>query len=167
MGKLASNIMADLMDDLVGWRGPMTMRFFTPTEKFWQMLEPWRDEPVIEFGSGRGDIVLEGLERGFRISGCDLSRPSPRTAGKVHNFNALRFPLAPNMSVLICRPDHSGWCEPAMVRALEQGCEVAYVGLPENIERDMGDLYARRGAPVMGVGEEGECCWLFSPADLS
>lgn len=161
---MKTSLLAGLMDLNLGRILETPLRFFTPTHGFWEKMEAYRDQVIVEFGAGRGDTLAEAKEKGFRWTGCDLADNSIETTMRgVHTISALRFPLAAGMVAIACRPDHSGWCGPALERALEQGCVAIYVGLEKNAERDLGDLYDHHDELIPDMGDEGEHMWVWTP----
>lgn len=158
-----NSILADLYDRAVGVIPPTPLRFFTPNAKFWAALENYRTDVIVEFGTGRGDTLREARARGFRAAGCDVSASIESIMDGIHQMSALRFPLAPGMVAIACRPDHSGWVQAALERALSHECVAIYVGKPENVERDLDDDFAELGWLIEDVGEEGELMLLFRP----
>lgn len=160
---------AELFDRIVGGLPPTAMRFFTPLSKFWSSIAKVSGESVIvEFGSGKGDIVSEGRELGLKISGCDLNAGHAEMVKGVHRMNAVRFPLQTGIVAIACRPDHSGWVEMALTRALDEGCIAIYVGLNKNVERDLFYLLKskHRRDVINNVGKENERMWVFYPYQI-
>lgn len=155
-----NELLAELYDRMEGQ--PSTdLRFFTPNEHFWSLMEEFKDKLIVEFGCGKADTLQEAKERGFRWAGCDLRR-TPELIDGVYMLNALRMPLSKDMMCIACRPDHSGWVEPALRRALEFGCTVIYVSKETNMDRDIGglldnEIFFRH----MKVGKEDEGMVIF------
>lgn len=162
---MKSNALQELMGTLLGALPPTPYRFFKPRKGFWKLMDKHRGTVVVEMGAGRGDTTEEAKAHGFRWVGCDLATNDVETLMKgVQTISALDFPLVAGMTVIACRPDHSGWCEPSLQRALDTGCVAIYVGLEKNAERDLGDLYHQVADFHTGVGEEGECMWVWPSA---
>jgi hypothetical protein len=66
--------------------------------------------------------------------------------------------------VIIARPCHGAWIHNALLKALESGCTVYYLGLSRNEENDLGELYdlgymSRISDSV--IGEEGEKAYVI------
>ncbi|MDH1555920.1 hypothetical protein N5E86_15815 [Stutzerimonas stutzeri] len=139
-----------------------TLRFFTPTDEFWSVMSRFKNTPIFEFGAGTGETVEEARALGFRWSGCD-HRTGPETMLRgVHQLNALRVPLTEGMTAIACRPDHSGWVERALRRALNHNANAIYVSKGRNAARDIGDLLLDRPFEMIeSVGAEGEAMWIF------
>lgn len=154
---------ARLTDANLGRMPATPLQFFKPRPSFWRtMRRIAQDKLVVEFGAGRGIIGHEARERHDMGWACiDLSRTNVENS--VHSFNALRFPLEKRMIAIACRPDHSGWVEPALTRALLMGCTAIYVGLDRNAQRDLGELYELVADFHSNIGQENENIWIFNP----
>lgn len=132
-------------------------RFFTPTPVFWDAIKPYQDTMFLDAGCGSGDLVNELIDNGFKAIGCDINmRDGVNDYGRtIQLVNATSFPLTKGMTVLTCRPDHSGWCEPLLERAVKFNCTFIYIGLERNLDLDLSsdvnyEIIAR------DVGEDGE-----------
>lgn len=142
--------------------GSCGVRFFTPTGVFWELLADYPESKFIELGAGRGDTTAEAKERGLTWSGFDLHVDSANLANGVMPCNALSIPVLAGTVYIIPRPDHSGWCQPTIERIIELGGTVMYVGLERNVSNDIWNLLDEPHTLVVGVGEEGECAWVFN-----
>lgn len=132
-------------------------QFFKPNELFWEQLSSFKDTTILEAGCGIGATLEEAIERNFRITGCDLNmRDGVNTYGRlIHIMDAMRFPIVEGMTVLVCRPDHSGWCEELLERCIDIGCTFIYVGLPSNFHQDFQDQY-EHDIIATDIGKDGE-----------
>lgn len=143
---------------------PPTLRFFKPTEKFWKFMDSFRSKVIIEAGAGAGYTTEEGNSRGFNWIGIDPRVDEVNAAKRVWRGNALTHTYTEDNVLVIPRPDHSGWAEQAMRKALEDGCPAVYVGLPENLERDLLELATQVHYVLLhDMGEDGEVAVLFYP----
>lgn len=140
-------------------------RFFTPTESFWEQMNKYKDTLVLDAGCGNGDLVLELQEKEFKAVGCDINmRDGVEGYGRVIQLiDADRFPLTKGMTVLACRPDHSGWAEDLLERCIESECTFIYVGLERNFDLDFSED-CKYEIIAKDVGEDGEMMLLFNEA---
>lgn len=155
------------LEELLADIPPTTLRFFTPTDQFWEFMNSFRSKVIIEAGAGAGYTTEEAKERGFDWMGIDPRVDHVTAARGVYRGNATRHTHTPGENVLVVpRPDHSGWAEQAMRKALEEGCPAIYVGLPENLEKDILDLATEMHYNLIpDMGEDGEVAVVFYPAD--
>lgn len=158
----------ELVEGRIGGLGPVEVRFFTPTPAFYSAMEPFRDNIINEAGCGRGDTLVELREAGFKAAGCDLRVDAVGSIQRgIQRMCATRFPYCDRIVLLICRPDHSGWAEEAILKALAAGSTAIYVGLASNIERDFDpDVITQAVKQIDGVGQEGESMWIFDPSSF-
>lgn len=141
-----------------------TIRFFTPTEIFWNTItenfEP--NAGIIEVGAGAGDTTQEAAERKLKWLGIDLRADESNMSKGVLQANAVTFDYGFAKLVIACRPDHSGWVEEALEKALLADCDIMYVGLEENADHDIQELMELFEYTVIdNAGEEGEKIWWF------
>lgn len=137
------------------------LRFFTPTQQFWEAMEQWRGQGFIECGAGSGETTREAVANGFKFMAVDICKRDGQDNVTIIDATMMSFSDA--AWPIICRPDHSGWCEDVMDRALEAGAGCIYVGLRRNVENDLGDHFGEHDAFFADVGEEDECLWYFAP----
>jgi len=137
------------------------IRFFTARNKFFSIVDSWKELPFVECGCGSGDTVRELSARRFSVLGIDIANREGQSSN-ILIADASTFAFSRNMVCLICRPDHSGWCQDTMHKALKEGAIVLYVGLPKNLERDVGQYFGKHTKCHAKVGEEGESLWVFS-----
>jgi hypothetical protein len=138
--------------------------FFEPTESFWTSIRIWQEQHNIQFtecGCGMGTLIGKAEQRGLRIKGVDISHRVGQHK-EVERKDATTLSWSEKHWPLICRPDHSGWCEDVIRKAQGQGAWSIYIGLPSNYFRDIGMFRTRRqaGPPV---GKAGERMYLVAP----
>lgn len=141
------------------------LQFFTPTPAFFEALEPYKGKAFVEGGAGLGKVTQEANEKGFRMVAIDVM---PRD-GQWENVvirEAESMPYGPNMWLLVCRPDHSGWAYDCLEIALKSGAGFFYAGLERNFDVDLGDYVGRETKRWDLVGQEGESLFLFMPEAL-
>lgn len=138
-----------------------SQRFFTPTEEFFSIMEGYKHDRLVECGAGRGETSRELKNRGYDTLAIDLLERDGQDED-VLILDALYFPFADTDFVYVCRPDHSGWVEELMERALIRSGSFAYVGLERNLERDLWSAADTWHTKFLEVGEEGEHMWLWT-----
>lgn len=131
------------------------LRWFTPTELFWELIEPFKDKKIVDCGCGVGDTTREGFALGFNMVGIDLVKRYGQHKEVLH-VDACAFPFNKNVWPLVCRPDHSGWVYDCLQRAMTRGATALYVGLWDNLDRDLDDLQEDVVESHRGVGIENE-----------
>lgn len=162
--------MNDVLDDVraltysrLSSSEPMcALRWFTPTDEFWKLLD--RIVPpgvlLVDAGCGMGKLVEESQARGRRMLGIDIMPRDGQTPGIVSIQDAIRYGWSETTWPLICRPSHDGWCYDAAHQARRKGAHVLYVGLPKNYGRDMGRV---RSKSYGVIGAEGERLYAVKP----
>lgn len=147
------------------------IRFFTGNALFFNALGELvakhtgivnqRRPMIIECGCGSQDTTRDLQERGFLVRGCDIFRREGQS-DDVYISDATTLPFDAMTWALICRPDHSGWADATIKKALNQGGVGIYVGLQENYDNDISpELQERFWDGVKSVGLEGEDMWVF------
>jgi hypothetical protein len=155
-------ILRDLRNRGMGKLMLGALRFFTPQERFYEALEPYRHLRIIDAGTGLGLLPDEAQARGFNMLGIDLAARQGQSEN-VLRFEAESFPYDASTWLMMCRPDHSGWAYGTLDIALVRGAGAFYVGLERNFERDLGEYVDRVVQRWDDVGEEGEHMLLFLP----
>lgn len=141
------------------------LRFFTPLESFYTALEPYKEKRFVDAGTGSGKLPEEAMARDFTMLGIDIARRDGQSC-TVYITDAETFPYNESTWLLMCRPDHSGWCLPTMKAALRAGANVFYVGLARNFTHDL-DCYVNFAEEVwQDVGKDGEAMFMFTPEAL-
>jgi hypothetical protein len=138
------------------------LRFFMPTAAFYTALEPYKSIGLVDAGAGTGMVSKDLTERGFRMLAVDLM-PREGQGEHVIQMEAESVPYGPNLWLLLCRPDHSGWVYDTMQRALARGAGVFYAGLERNFSIDLDDYVGRETMRYANVGEEEESLFFFEP----
>jgi hypothetical protein len=167
MGRRASAGLMDVYANQNGWGLPPLVghQFFIPTPAFWAWFDQpaWKERGWVEAGAGLGAITDEATRRGFNMMGVDINEREGQSKSVV-GLNALSLPYNTHIWALVCRPDHSGWCELLIEKVTRAGGTVLYVGLDRNVERDLGDYFDQAEQLARQVGEEGEHVWRIGPA---
>lgn len=150
------DLLTDLRLSAIARLGTMAnLRWFTPNDTFWELLEPFKDKKIVDCGCGVGDTTREGIARGFDMVGIDLVKRAGQHA-LVLPVDACAYPFSKNVWPLVCRPDHSGWAHDCLSNAMTRGATAMYVGKMENLDRDLDDLQEDVIHSYRDVGNEGE-----------
>lgn len=147
------------------------IRFFTGNDLFFQRMKELTDlhtdkasgarPMILECGCGSQDTTRDLAERGFLVRGVDIFRRDGQDAD-VYISDATLLPFDKLTWALICRPDHSGWADATIKRAITSGGLGIYVGLSENYESDISEELADCLYGIEdNVGLEGERMWVF------
>jgi len=107
------------------------MIFFQPTAAFSEWLGA--EKLIIDCGCGVG--LLSSLHS--HVIGIDIMERRCPLADVSYGVCAIEYPFRPDHTVLIARPNHSGWHQEVFVNALKAGSKVVYVGLPKNYDIDL------------------------------
>lgn len=149
---------------------------FRPNYKFLEKVATWTN-PLLEMGAGTGFTVKAMQEYGKKANighmencrGFDLHQREAYDIDMIHCMDALDFPhYHYNFTILVCRPDHSGWFEELYNKfeSGEESCKrLVYVGLESNLDIDLPyNALDKISGAVKGVGEADEVMlwWEFS-----
>ena len=137
------------------------LRFFTPTDRFWEVLHDIvpADVALVDCGTGRGDLIEEAASHNIPMIGIDISKREGQSS-RVLQADALTWEWGNKTWPMFCRPSHDGWSFGTMRKARKANAHVIYVGLSGNYENDMG---ATRSRNLGIVGEEGERLYFLKP----
>jgi hypothetical protein len=139
------------------------IRFFTAKPLFFKTLKEWVGGRVLfECGSGSGHTTRELQERGFTAVPVDIAAREGQCRDTLI-VDACQLKFAKSVWPLVCRPDHSGWAEHLFTRAYAQDAHAIYVGLKENVARDL-HFPHKVVAVKRGVGVENEMMILTAKA---
>jgi hypothetical protein len=144
---------------LTSFRGG-NIRWFTPEPTFFEMLERFKELDIVDCGTGLGLLPIEAREKGFKMIGIDLAQRDGRREC-VLSLDALSYRFNRTCWPMICRPDHSGWCEKVISNALKARAGAFYVGLSKNARDDLGRHYRRHKHLFRNVGKDNESMWVF------
>ncbi len=142
------------------------MRFFKPTELFWQWLVRFGPETIIiDLGCGDGDLVREMGQRGLCAMGIDprfslFNEDIPNDLiDRILPFDAetAKGALAAADVILCCRPCHNGFPGEA-VEWKSPESDFYYIGFEKNLAIDIGRNH-KIVFLMKDAGEDGE--WLF------
>lgn len=121
------------------------MRFFHPTEAFWEWAEKnIKNDLIIDCGCGDGDLVREMGERGFKCMGIDPRYSIFNESVPIDLMNRVLIKNAEESSIvqntkatlLVCRPCHSGF--PSLVRdVMRKDSRMFYIGFDKNLFCDL------------------------------
>ena len=143
-------------------------RFFTPLSIFWSTLESLQHQfsmSLIDCGTGDGDLPNEAQEYGIKMGGVDIIHRTGNSPLQVQIVPAHMIPYSHSMWPMACRPDHSGWCIFLQTQARNQGAGFIYVGLMENIHRDL-DMTFGPDMIIPDAGEEDETMYVWYPEGI-
>lgn len=135
--------------------------FFDPLPVFIDFLKSLEPKPAgfVDVGAGVGRMSRVMAEHGLKVLAIDICQRE-ETEFPVQSLDALTLTYPANCVPIIARPCHGHWLDFAIERALETAPYVLYVGLPKNVENDLGALRDDYiiSHPAMGVtfGTEGE-----------
>lgn len=119
--------------------------FFTPTARFFEALEPFRQKAtLVEAGCGQGLVSKSLDKRGFQVVALDIA-PRQKQWSKVQLREAESFPYSDAAFVLICRPDHSGWAYDTIEQALRRGARAQFRYRPGGLCRSRNRAMERCG----------------------
>lgn len=161
-----SPLLRALRNDALSQVKAGALRFFEPTPAFFEALTPYKDKKFVDAGAGVGHITEQARAQGFQMLPVDIM-PREGQVVEVLCMEAESVPYSPEVCLLMCRPDHSGWVYETLSIALKAGACAFYAGLPHNFERDLEDFIGTEVQSWTDVGEEGEMLLLFTPASLS
>ena len=140
-------------------------RFFTPTQRFWDIISLINPRRIIDAGAGGGHLQLESKYRCKHIPWISLDIIPRDGAGHVLLRDAVCFPYIKGDLVLCCRPDHSGWCSELIDNVRYQGADVVYIGLKRNLDNDITDEQLQSyDSRSKSVGEEREILYGWGPS---
>lgn len=140
-------------------------RFFTPNDKFWSKLNELGShfDMLVDCGTGNGELPKEAQNRSIKIAGIDIAPRDGNAPTEVQIIPAHRMSFDDRIWALVCRPDHSGWCEALQMQVREAGSGFIYVSKAYNVNDD---LYLDCNLPddlIRGVGEEDESMLVWLP----
>lgn len=130
------------------------MIFFRPTKKWIDWLIGYANGRIIvDIGCGEGLLIKKLSEAGYnKVMGVDLLISDELKCdcyGKgIHlleidtlssTFNRIFSSINHNMLFIFCRPCHGWWVE-MTINNLPKNADVLYVGLEENLPRDINVL---------------------------
>ena len=72
-----------------------------------------------------------------KVVGIDLYEREDPESEVQYGICATQYPFERHHTVLVARPDHSGWHYEVFMSALQTGATMVYVGLPKNFEKDL------------------------------
>ncbi len=131
--------------------------FFQPTEAWWKLLEdtPWlRFRRYQDIGAGMGDLTDAMEEHGYDCNGYDLCSRTGQSERVVLEDGVEQY-FNWDDCVILARPNHGHGLELLLEHHVGT-CEVLYVGLVKNVERDLGGYVHEAMTEGWAVGEEGE-----------
>ena len=141
------------------------MVFFRPNDEFINWLKKYAGgRVVVDVGCGEGCLlynmmkaeipcvgvdpyfpVISDPDRDFETPFGNIVRQKGETSRLIQNEKAL---------VVIARPCHNGFCEKVILNKGPK-TEALYIGLPRNVEEDLGDLKYEIISDFE-IGDEGE-----------
>ena len=137
-------------------------RFFTPNQGFWEEMESLKSgfDMIIDCGTGNGELPDEAMARGIIMAGIDIMPRDGNGPCEVQIIPAHKMPYSSKVWALVCRPNHSGWCNLLQKQAQHDGAGFIYVGLLKNIEVDL-DFINTADRVIHNVGEESESMFIW------
>jgi hypothetical protein len=141
---------------------PACGRFFEPKVEFVDWCKKtYPDANWVDCGAGQGHVVKMLREAGLSACGIDLFKcDDDLIIGDMIAMNSAMFPFSNNMVALICRPSRGDWIHATIIKAVENGCPVIYVGKSKHIEQDLTPLPYQIELVLNDIGEDGENLWL-------
>lgn len=139
-------------------------RFFTPNTLFWEILTKLSTQftTIIDCGTGNGELPIEAFEYGIKMLGVDIIIREHTEANNIQYIPAHHLSYSKDHWALICRPDHSGWCEDIQSQALNSNAGFIYIGLLANVKHDI-SLNISPHKIIPSVGEENESMFIWLP----
>lgn len=136
-------------------------RFFTPRYRFWDVLKRLPPKMYVDCGAGNGQLVDEAVKLGYQMIGLDIAYREDQSS-RVQLVDCTRFPFAPGLWPIICRPSHDGFCIETITHAFSRGAGAIYVGLSRNIEQDLQETVRHVKEEYTEVGFDGEVLLILS-----
>lgn len=142
------------------------MIFFKPTEKFMDWLQTYAgDRFIVDVGCGEGLLLSEMKKRKMYCLGIDPYEtfiPDPERTHEIPEELIIRSigersPLIQkdNTLILIARPCHDGFAS-RVIKARNKKNEVLYIGLLENLEKDLDEDVEFEKLNVKSTGADSE-----------
>lgn len=156
-----SDLLTSLRLSALSQLGTMgALRWFTPTPLFWETMQEFKDKTLVDCGCGVGALVTEGRRLSFEMIGIDLVKRKAQIKDVLF-ADACSFPFGTDRYPLICRPDHSGWVYDTIKYAVSRNATAFYVGLAENVRRDLESHIHKVSDIVRNVGIENESLYII------
>jgi hypothetical protein len=127
---------------------PDCSTFFVPTEEFMTWILPQVDasnQSIIEVGAGVGRFARM-LSDALPEENCDViaidlyPRSLEDSEFTIIKYDATEFRYPKDSIVFCARPCHSDWVEDTIRVCLERAERFYYIGLEDNVERDIGSI---------------------------
>ena len=135
-------------------------KFFEPNQKFLDWVQNnHRNRQIYDVGAGVGHVSRAMNLVGAQVTALDVMRRE-EPEYDVLIGNGWIYPYRPGSVVLLARPCHGIFAEEAINQALR--CKVHsiwYVGLDQNLERDLGERAPLFRRKATNVGADGEHLW--------
>jgi hypothetical protein len=143
-------------------------QFFMPTPAFVRWLAGHAGgRRIVDCGAGTGHLELALHASGYdQVLSLDLL-PRQDAVADVLMMDACRFPFRTTDLVTVCRPCHDAWVGIVLDRTQKCGAELLYVGLPRNLEQDLGEKTFCAARHDVCAGKDGEVVLGFGEPDLS
>lgn len=142
------------------------MQFFKPMQGFVEWFKAsFGRETVYDAGAGTGHVAkaLADANACYKVEAIDANARMG-SVFKVQIKDATEYRFMSDSVVLICRPCHDEFCQAVVQNALfHRASAVVYVGLDKNVKKDLGDYAGYFSREKAGVGEGGECAWVWRP----
>lgn len=139
--------------------------WFEPTDAFWVGLTSVVPAGVriIDVGTGMGHVPKAARERGYSMEGVDLNlRVGQEPDVLIMDANQISW--SKDVWPLFCRPCHGNFVSSLANKALSQGANVLYAGLPKNMRPDL----KKTGSKVRSkVGKEGETLYILTSSHVT
>jgi hypothetical protein len=143
-------------------------QFFHPTEAYWTALKDLQEEHGmtgwVEVGAGNGKVAKAAWDKGIRVLALDIAERADQWEDVVL-MDAIVFPYTTDIWPIACRPSHDGWFYDVLERCDRRNVSAVYVGLPRNLNRDIGRFNQRITKIVRKVGEAGESLYVIDNAN--
>ncbi|MBS1722643.1 MAG: hypothetical protein JSS66_06490 [Armatimonadetes bacterium] len=137
--------------------------FFEPRPEFIEWCAATFDKSTcIDCGCGKGLLVSLLRHRGLDAFGLDICPPTDAFVDDVLAIDAPLFAYSAHMTAFVCRPCRGEWIHATIMRAVESGCPVVYVGKQSHYASDLEPLPYKIEHVMDGAGADGESVWLVT-----
>lgn len=143
---------------------PFCSRFFEPRAQFVDWCKQTYPSAFwIDCGAGQGHITKLLRENGMQAAGLDLYAPTEDAViNDLINMDCVKFPFTDKMVVLLCRPCRGDWIHATIIKAVESGCPMIYIGKQSHFNDDLAPLPYKVELVLSDIGMDGENLWIVS-----
>lgn len=129
------------------------------------MVEFVKERKVVDCGCGLGNTTAVLRQAGLHTMGIDLYPSDNALIDDIAPINSALFPYNNDMVALLCRPCRGDWIHATIIKAIEGGSPVVYVGKESHYEADIQPLPYHVEIIMHDAGVAGETAWLITKND--